>query len=539
MNKEKIFEKNLNALKTLEYSAAIKKAKELLNEASQNKNREDQALALYMCGLLSRFNDKHYKAMLYYNKALKIFSKLSSEWFIASVNHAIGHCYNLQGKGITAIPYYEKSYNYYVNTKNLPKQAMLLINLGVVYGITGENDKGLQCYIRASDIFKKLKMDFNYALSLNNIAMVYKVLQDNPASLKYLRESTKIFLKLGDKEKIAGNYSSLGDAYLISGDLSKAEKYCKLGYQLRRENMLSDITITIHLNLGRIYLKQKKFRLAEEHLTQTLSEAVRRGNKLRELQTYKSLGELYLLLGKFAESERAYYKALALSQKLNNPNEMYETHAELSRLYNKSGDFKKALHHYTQFHKIYIKTFNEHSDKRIKELKVTFEKEKAEHEAEILTLKNLNLKKEIEAKTKELSTSANYILSKNEFLNSVISGMKEFISKDSSLSAQKQKLFVYFESIERKKQLSKELVHFEQNLNKMNLSFTEKLSRKFPSLTRVELKICSLIKINLGTKEIAKLLSLSLRTVESHRYHITQKLKLSKGKNLTQFIQSF
>jgi DNA-binding CsgD family transcriptional regulator len=45
-----------------------------------------------------------------------------------------------------------------------------------------------------------------------------------------------------------------------------------------------------------------------------------------------------------------------------------------------------------------------------------------------------------------------------------------------------------------------------------------------------------LLKIGLTTQEIGKLLYISARTVEQHRYHIRQKISLPSDANLNSFL---
>ena len=86
--------------------------------------------------------------------------------------------------------------------------------------------------------------------------------------------------------------------------------------------------------------------------------------------------------------------------------------------------------------------------------------------------------------------------------------------------------------------LNEDLKRFESELDKFSFTFIEKLSKKYPALTRVELKICSMIKINLSTKEIANLLFLSGRTVENHKYRIGKKIRLKSDINLVTYLNS-
>ena len=63
--------------------------------------------------------------------------------------------------------------------------------------------------------------------------------------------------------------------------------------------------------------------------------------------------------------------------------------------------------------------------------------------------------------------------------------------------------------------------------------FHGRLAGIYTDLTPAELKICSLIRASLSTKDIAALLYISDRTVEVHRRRIRRKLGLDAGASLT------
>ena len=77
----------------------------------------------------------------------------------------------------------------------------------------------------------------------------------------------------------------------------------------------------------------------------------------------------------------------------------------------------------------------------------------------------------------------------------------------------------------------------EYHLRDMTSSFAKKM-KQMVKLSPREIEICNLIKGNLTSKEISRLLFVSPQTVEKHRKNIRKKLKLSHKKvNLTSFIQ--
>lgn len=57
-------------------------------------------------------------------------------------------------------------------------------------------------------------------------------------------------------------------------------------------------------------------------------------------------------------------------------------------------------------------------------------------------------------------------------------------------------------------------------------------------LSKREIEVVQLIKEGLSSKEIARSLDISLKTVEVHRYNILRKLKLKNTASLVNFINA-
>ncbi|MDP4227934.1 MAG: LuxR C-terminal-related transcriptional regulator, partial [Bacteroidota bacterium] len=68
--------------------------------------------------------------------------------------------------------------------------------------------------------------------------------------------------------------------------------------------------------------------------------------------------------------------------------------------------------------------------------------------------------------------------------------------------------------------------------------FFKKLKEKYPDLTNNDLRLCSYLRMNFSTKEIARLLNISTRGVEISRYRIRRKFQLSHDVNLTEFLMN-
>jgi DNA-binding NarL/FixJ family response regulator len=79
---------------------------------------------------------------------------------------------------------------------------------------------------------------------------------------------------------------------------------------------------------------------------------------------------------------------------------------------------------------------------------------------------------------------------------------------------------------------------FELLFTQLHGGFNEKLVAINPELTRIELQICALLRLNLSSKDIARLTNISLSTVEMTRHHIRQKLNLDQKISLTSHLIS-
>jgi len=79
---------------------------------------------------------------------------------------------------------------------------------------------------------------------------------------------------------------------------------------------------------------------------------------------------------------------------------------------------------------------------------------------------------------------------------------------------------------------------FETRFEQVHQSYYRELLLRHPQLTPNEVKICSLMRLNLSSKDIATLTHRSVRTIETNRNHIRKKLNLSREESLTSYLLS-
>lgn len=87
--------------------------------------------------------------------------------------------------------------------------------------------------------------------------------------------------------------------------------------------------------------------------------------------------------------------------------------------------------------------------------------------------------------------------------------------------------------------VDKKLELIQQNIDILSHEFFDKLNSCFPNLSKGENKLCSYIKLNLNTAQIAQLQNVDPASVKMSRYRLKKKFDLGTNQKLDSFIQNF
>ena len=160
------------------------------------------------------------------------------------------------------------------------------------------------------------------------------------------------------------------------------------------------------------------------------------------------------------------------------------------------------------------------------------EKFEKEHRERLNNLEKERLKNQITLKRKELANTTMVAAKKNEVLMEI----QTELNKDKSNFSNQFKMKHILNKINRAIKNKDEWQVFETNFNELHEDFFKDVLESYPNLTNKDLKLCSYLKMNLTSKEIAPLMGISVRGVEVHRYRLRKKMSLDKKENLTNFL---
>jgi len=137
---------------------------------------------------------------------------------------------------------------------------------------------------------------------------------------------------------------------------------------------------------------------------------------------------------------------------------------------------------------------------------------------------------QLSEKNKELTLVGLEVAQKSQWLNS----LKKAVNKGADDSEEIRRILKA--ELVRLNKIEKDWANFLNYFEDLYQGFYSKLRERSKSISTSELRLASLIKLELSNSEIADLLNVSSDSVKSSKYRLKKKLNLSEDQDLAQFI---
>jgi signal transduction histidine kinase len=372
-------------------------AKSALESAEETDYKRGRAYALRNIAachwILAEYAEGSKKAQ----EALHLFEELRDSNGLAHVLNLLGNICDKIGEHAEALDYFAKSLKIREEIDDKEGAATSLNNIGNVYFGFGRLADALECYLKAWGIHEEIDNPTGVSRSLNNIGNVYARLGEFHKAVETLNRSLEIKKQVGDKVNEGKVLLNLGDAYLSRESYEEALEYYL--QSLNSSQAVGDrITETTALgSIGQLYEKLGDYNKAFDFYIQCLDAAREIGTKYSEAEALINLGSIHIRRNEFEEGLMRLDYALVLTDELRASELTQRVHNVLSRAYQAQGDLALALHHYKLFHQTFRRVFGEETEQRVKSLAVQYEIERAQKEAEIHRLRNVELAQANEA----------------------------------------------------------------------------------------------------------------------------------------------
>ena len=487
------------------YNESIKLFEAIPIESRNEKKIFLPPWVLVNIGNIYYINNDFKNATIKYNEALlnfKLFDNIKNKNFgISTVYDNLGSIAELENDFELSIEYYSKAYE--IRKKNNKIEDLLISEMHLMTINMSQHNM------------------FNVNKHFIEIEKLYNQEKNN-----YLYDD---FSKSFTTRNYGYAYKHMGSYYL------KAEKYEVANeFFVKAQELLTDFPYelpSLQSKIAECYLGLKNYEKAIASANHNINLIKLNLFNKSKINNYKILEKIYYEKGDLNNLIKVKDSLLLISKSgydLNISNKMsdLETNIVLSK---KRSEINKSRIMYNTYLFILIICFTILAFSLVS-LRLNFNLEK-EKSKKILNEKII-VENDLNHKKVELLNKSNFISQRNENLNYLLESVDYIESNTSSSSIQiKQKI----KDLLRTENLND---RFEKHFEDVYPGFFKSLIRYSSKLTQNDLRFCAYLKMNQSTDEIAKLTSISIRTVESKKYRVKKKFKIGKDQSLTGFIHS-
>lgn len=413
------------------------------------------------------------------------------------------------------------------------------LDIGHVHGSIDQLETSTQYYKSAMRMFAESNQLKGQYRCLKYIGLNEHILGNTDTAKQYYLDAISAFESLGMPIDVAKIQSNLGSLYVEQGDVVKGEMlYIQALAEFEKEDYLSEQSI-IYQRLGEMNIVKGKYEEAKRYLLKSLPIHKSMGHSAGLIRDYSFLSEVSYYMKEYEDA----YEWLKSYQQLNDTIyqlEKVEIIAEIEAKYqdeqktqeillleekNKRGELeKKALIGGLIGLTCFILLAGYSVKQRIDKNKL--KSQKIEQDLALST-------QMIELKQQELTAYALQVAQKNELLNDF---KEQIIAKGDNLDAVSMKRVITDIEIHQTNDDSWE--EFRNRFIAVHRDFESTVLKKFPGITNNDLRLMSLIKMNLSSKEIANILNISMDGIKKARYRLRKKLNLDTKDSLENIVLS-
>lgn len=484
------------------------------------------------------------EAIKYLSEGLQMAKSQKNDTHIMVALHSLAVASSYTEDYNDAVNYSKQLIKYSEEINDQPSYADAWMNLGIYYKSMGMPDSAIEAYNKASNVFRELNDSLKLVMTRYNVGNILK-------NQKKYKEAEQVMKEIF--EYCASNGIPEGQAYSLWALSAIYEETGRVNDGLALID--TAIKIASHYNLIN---KVKLFHEKRHSLLYSLGRyqeayqsSLQAGIIYDSLLGLEKQREILELKTKYETEEKAQENAL-----LKKDNEIISNQLTSQRLtfalillsaafvslllflmYYRTNNKRKLYEEQTLRLEQENKTqLAELAASTLENKLQTEELAKLELETQIKTSQLEKIELEASLREQELVFQS---LAKTE-LTQLLRSVKEMLAPFTLKFTRKKDQEEFSKVLsDITRDTSKDpLTEFEMLFRELHPQFYEKLLEKAPALSKSELNIAAMLRLNLNTKDIARLMNLSAATIETNRHFIRKKLNLEQGANLTTFLMA-
>lgn len=452
-------------------------------------------------------------------------------------------------------------------------------NLATISNREGNYLDAIEKYLQAAKLFQELEYWIALAQVYQNIGVVYDKLENFEDAIIYMIKALEINKKENHLTGLQGNYNSLANVYSGTDSLDKSRQYYELALDVARKDHDEFGLARTSLNLANLTRKQENYQEAGKYYDSAMYYSEKNHIVFGIIATKLNLGNYYNSLNEHKKALKVLREDQQMLSQYNIPDMSATLFYFMSNAFKGMGTHDSALYYYEKYAHINDSISGQQTKDKVLELERKYQLEQKAREiaelhnnileqtsrnrfflaafifvitilisitflmlarrratrlkSQLVRQENKELKNTMELRNQELVSKALMVSNLNEQLERINSHVQQISPSLSKEATEKMDILVKDLEITLPDHAWHE---FETRFDQVHQGFFTRLLNNYPELSPTELKICSLLRLNMSTKDIALLTNRSIGTVDNIRSSIRKKLNLDADSNLTSFL---
>ena len=494
----------------------------------------------------------------------------------------------------------KEMYEQSLNRKDRLGTGICLQQMGQICYYLGNYPKALDYHEQADKLFRAERDRERVAANLDDMGLLYYYNRQMPLARKQYDEALGIYRETGNVGGMADTYGRIGHLYekrqlYDSAFLYQRQALLQYSRISHKQGMAK-----IYENMGSIFEDLAKYDSSWYYFANSLELYEQAGEEVASIEVVNNLGDIYRKTGRYKEAIVQTRKALLLAEKTNDLYEKGAAYRDLGKAYDLLHQEDSAYHYLELSRRATLDIYSKENNRQTAFLSVLFEIDKKN--AEIVRLENARkitsivttavvivvvllvvlgwvifsrqrmkirnerlqseqnrqmheaqrglmqvelanrqlqedrLVQELEVKRKGLTSYTLHVIQKNQLLENLRDRLSFLVKEDKR--DQKKQLQQLIQQINQNFNHDQYRDEFRETFEQVHQQFFDTLKRHAEDLTGNDLRLLSLIKLNLTSGDIATLLGISPDSLRVSRYRLKKKLNLGVEESLTAFVQS-
>lgn len=558
----------IQQLRNGKISEAKRYVKIQLKLAEKLNSERGKAKALGNLGIIYNSTYVLDSARYYYEKSCKLWEKLGDKGELLSMKNSLIKVEQLEGNYDKALEMYDEAIEMAMEIGDGIELFWAKRDKATVYMEKGNYELALREFLFSLKVLDTLEGNNQKQKGdvLIGIGRIEGLRENYNTSVDYLNEALEIFIAEKNTTYECITNTEIGLSLFKMKEYDKSLEHFKKALEFSIEMERDNFIAISYANIGMVLVENGNPEQALDYLNKSLK--LNENSKSNQANIYSIIGDAYKEKDNFNLAIKNYTYAIKIADSIGSISELKTAYENRALVFEKLGQYNEAFTDQKEFQILNDSIFNTNKSRQIEELRTIYETEKKEQQLALqdkeitvleqevkisnqqklllgggMTLSLLALgfgfygfrqktkrnqleKDKVEAelafKKKELTTHALHLAKKNEVLENV-----KLKAKDLKLQGDTKGYQELIKTINFDQQDDKNWESFTQYFEQVHKDFAANVQKRYPDVTKNELRFMALLKMNMSSKEIATILNISPDGIKKARQRLRKKMALT------------